>query len=982
MSENNNTIAVQDSVHRQSPLDIWALAFGCCIGWGCFVMPGTTFLPIAGPIGTLIAMVLSGCIMLVISMNYHYMVNQFPDNGGSFTFAKKVFGYDHGFLCAWFLRIAYVALIWANATAFVLIFRSLFGNVLEFGFHYNIAGYDIYFGEVLTTMALLLIFCIAAINSGRGIRLMHNTLAIILLLGAVVCFVAAFVKSNPSECIKVIAGSKTSTIGILSIVALAPWAFMGFEAVSNLAGEYRFAYRKIFKLMALAIIAAGLCYILMTNLAVFRKPSQFSTSEDYIASIGSLEGIANIPTFFVMDSVMGRLGTALLGVTVIAALGTSLLGFYRVTGRLSCALAEDGVLPPWFSKKNRLGNPGNAMLYIMLISMISPFMGRTAVGWFTDITSIGAAIAYGYTSAATYVTAKKDGNRLYSTMGIIGLVASVIFMVFLLVPNQMSAATMSSEAFLILAVWGVLGVVYFHFVFDKDHKSRFGKSTVVWMVLIFMIFFSSLMWMQESIHEDAEMVIERISRFHRNELQSRGYKMLPSFDKMETEHLEIQMEAIRHSMMWHSLVQMFLIMLALIIMVRIYSVIRSRERRMSLAKIKAEERNKAKSAFLFNMSHDLRTPMNAIIGYTELAKRKGIGEEQMREYLKKIDSSSQHLLTLINDVLEMSRIETGKLELDPETINLIAAMDEVREMFTVQMEQKSIAFTVDTSGVTDKWVLCDKKRLDSILLNLLSNAYKFTPDGGSIAVRLTQTGSTEKNGLYELRVKDSGIGMSKEFAEKVFDAFERELSSTVSGIQGTGLGMAITKRIVDIMGGNIAVNTEQGKGTEFVIDFGLPVTEPEDDADEALQAEADDASLLDIAATRLLIVEDNEINREIAVLILEDIGFQVDTAENGREAVDKVAASTPGTYAAILMDIQMPVMNGYEATAAIRSLKDKSLAHIPIIAMTANAFQEDIQNAKNADMDGHIAKPINIDKMMQTLRTVLTDKRGKFAQTT
>ena len=981
MIENKDIVASKDGVHRQSALDIWALAFGCCIGWGCFVMPGTTFLPLAGAMGTFIAMTLSACVMLVIAFNYHYMVNRYPDNGGSFTFAKKVFGYDHGFLCAWFIRIAYVALIWANATAFVLIFRSLFGNVLEFGFNYNIAGYDIYFGEVLTTMLLLFVFCIAAVFSRHGIRLLHNALAIILLLGVVTCFAAAFVKCGPSDCIREIVSSKGTTVGVLSIVALAPWAFMGFEAVSNLAGEYRFSYKSIFKLMALAIVATTLCYVLMTFLAVLKRPEQFSSLGDYIVALGNLNGLSAIPTFFVVDSVLGRLGTAALGVTVLAALGTSLLGFYRVTGRLSCALAEDGVLPAWFKKKNSCGNPGNAIIYIMLISMISPFLGRTAVGWFTDVTSIGAAIAYGYTSAATYVTAKDEGNRFYKITGVIGVIAALVFMVFLLVPTQMSAAAMSQEAFLILAVWGVLGIVYFNFVFDKDKNNRFGKSTVVWMALIVLIFFSSLLWMQESIHEDAEMVIERICKFHKDELQSQGLKLLPSYDKIENEHLEAQMEAIRNSMMWHSLVQMSLIMLALVIMFRIYSLIRSREQRMNLAKIKAEERNKAKSAFLFNMSHDLRTPMNAIIGYTELAKRKGVGEEQMRDYIRKIDVSSQHLLTLINDVLEMSRIETGKLELDSVTVNLAAEMDEVRDMFAMQMEQKHIDFSVDVSKLTDKWVLCDKKRLDSILLNLISNAYKFTPDGGFISVRLTQTGNTEKKGLYELRVKDSGIGMSKEFASKVFDAFERERSSTVSGIQGTGLGMAITKRIVDIMGGIITVNTEQGEGTEFVIDLGLPLTAPEESADVS-KPQADEASPLDFASMRLLVVEDNEINREIAVLILEDIGFKVDIAENGQEAVAKVAASAPGTYNAILMDIQMPVMNGYEATAAIRALADKRLSQIPIIAMTANAFQEDIQNAKNADMDGHIAKPINIDNMMRTLRTVLTDGRGKFAQST
>ena len=253
-----------------------------------------------------------------------------------------------------------------------------------------------------------------------------------------------------------------------------------------------------------------------------------------------------------------------------------------------------------------------------------------------------------------------------------------------------------------------------------------------------------------------------------------------------------------------------------------------------------------------------------------------------------------------------------------------------------------------------------------MLLNLISNAYKFTPEGGSVTVALTQTGATETTGSYRLSVRDTGMGMSPEFAATVFEAYSRE--KTASGIQGTGLGMAITKSIVDLMGGTIEVQSEQGKGTEFIIRLDFPLSE---EAPEEEAAQTDAASELDFVGMKLLLVDDNEINREIATLILEEAGFTLDTAVDGRDAVEKVAASAPGDYQAVLMDVQMPGMNGYEATQAIRKLENAELAGIPIIAMTANAFAEDVQAAKDAGMDGHIAKPIDVPKMLGVLSKIL-----------
>jgi signal transduction histidine kinase/CheY-like chemotaxis protein len=518
----------------------------------------------------------------------------------------------------------------------------------------------------------------------------------------------------------------------------------------------------------------------------------------------------------------------------------------------------------------------------------------------------------------------------------------------------------------------------------------------------------------------------------------------------------------------------------------------------------AETANRAKSTFLSNMSHDIRTPMNAIIGFTTLALSNIDDKERVKDYLAKTLASSNHLLSLINDVLDMSRIESGKIHLEEVEVNLSDVLHDLKTIVSGQIYAKQLELYMDATDVTDEDVYCDKTRLNQILLNLLSNAIKFTPAGGTVSVRVRQlAGKVHGCGQYEFRIKDNGIGMSPEFAKKIFEPFERERTSTVSRIQGTGLGMAITKNIVDMMGGTIEVQTAQGKGSEFIIclpmrtqdehrpvekiteleglkalvvddDFntcdsvtkmlvkvgmraewtlsgkeavlrarqsiemsdvyhayiidwrlpdmnGIEVTRQirslHDDtpiiiltaydwSDIEVEAKAagvtafcskpmfmsdlretlmsalgqklTDASqeLLpeedaDFKDRHILLVEDNELNREIAQEILREYGFRVDTAENGAVAVEKVRTAAPGSYDLVLMDVQMPVMDGYTATRQIRALEDPALAGIPILAMTANAFDEDRRNAMESGMNGFLSKPIVIGDLVQELHKIL-----------
>ena len=381
--------------------------------------------------------------------------------------------------------------------------------------------------------------------------------------------------------------------------------------------------------------------------------------------------------------------------------------------------------------------------------------------------------------------------------------------------------------------------------------------------------------------------------------------------------------------------------------------------------------NRTKTRFLANMSHDIRTPMNAIVGFTTLAASRIDQPERVQEYLGKIQSSSAHLLSLINDILDMSHIESGKVSLDEQPYNLVDLLEDLYSIIQAETSARQLYFTVDTTGVRHADVRCDKLRINQILLNLLGNALKFTNPGGFVKVKVDELdGAPAGYGRYRFIVSDTGIGMSPEFVEHIFDPFERERTSTISGIQGTGLGMTITKNLVDMMHGSIAVKSVQGKGTAFTIELTLQLAGKR--AAAAHESKAPHANARHhLQKSRILLVDDNDLNREIAITLLEDEGLTVEYAVDGCEAVKKIMNSPAGHYQLVLMDVQMPVMNGYEATKAIRRLSDPTRAKVPILAMTADAFEEDRQKALRSGMDGHLSKPIEIDRLFEALDELL-----------
>ena len=394
---------------------------------------------------------------------------------------------------------------------------------------------------------------------------------------------------------------------------------------------------------------------------------------------------------------------------------------------------------------------------------------------------------------------------------------------------------------------------------------------------------------------------------------------------------------------------------------------------LSDALIEAEYANRAKTAFLNNMSHDIRTPMNAIMGFTSLAESHLDDKEQVKDYLSKISVSSHHLLSLINDVLDMSRIESGKVTIEEAETHLPDVISDLETIIQASAADKQLKLFVDAKDVVHEDIITDRLRLNQVLINILSNAIKFTPAGGTIDFRVSEKPSEQADrAVYEFSIRDSGIGMSEEFQKIIFESFTREKTSTVSGIQGTGLGMAITKNIVDMMGGTITVSSVEGEGSEFVVEIPCRICIDTDASEPASEPQAEETETkTDFSGKRILLVEDNEMNRMIATAILGEAGFDIDIAEDGVEAVEKVNGNPAGFYDIVLMDVQMPRMNGYEATRQIRALEDPAKAGIPIVAVTANAFEEDRMEAMEAGMNGHLAKPYDIEEIMKTLNELL-----------
>lgn len=439
---------------KLNPLNVWSLALGSIIGWGAFVMPGTTFLPKAGTLGTAIGMAIAAAVMITIALNYGYMVQKYPVAGGEYTFAKNVFGKRHAYLCGWFLGLSYLCIVPLNATALGLVSRKLLGGLLEVGYLYTVAGWDIYAGEILLASAALIIFAFLSIK-GISVAGWIQTAMALSLVGSVLilAFFALFSpEAQAANLHPLYPDDKTPLSAVIAVVAVAPWAFVGFDSIPQAAEEFNFSPKKTSSIMIFAVIFGGLVYVVINTITASVMPWQALLSENY-----------DWPTGEAAEIIMGKTGLVFLGIALICAVLSGIIGFYMATSRLLFSMAREGALPQWFARiDEKSKTPKNAILFVMVISLTAPWFGREVLGWIVDMSSIGAAIGYGYTCMSAYKTLKanpQDKKPVLRVLSVIGGIVSVVFVLLLIVPGMPSYLALESR--ICLVIWIVLGIVFY-----------------------------------------------------------------------------------------------------------------------------------------------------------------------------------------------------------------------------------------------------------------------------------------------------------------------------------------------------------------------------------------------------------------------------------------------------------------------------------------------------------------------------------------
>ncbi|MBR0410481.1 MAG: amino acid permease [Eubacterium sp.] len=1380
-----------------TPLGMWAFSIGTSIGWGSFIVTCNTYLQKSGLLGTILGLLAGMAVILVICWNLQYMIREAPNAGGIYTFEKRVGGKDLGFLAFWFILLTYMAILWANMTSLPLFARFFLGNTFQVGFHYTIFGYEVWLGEALLSMCAVTLIGLLCARSSRLPERIMIVAAFIFTASFTVCAVIAVIRHESTFSYAPLYTEGSGAFGqIVRIAAISPWAFIGFENIAHFSEEYSFPVKKVRGILIWSVLVTTALYLFVSLLSVSAYPPEYESWLAYIRDMGNLQGIRAVPAFYAAGHYLGQAGVTVLMLALFTVILTSLIGNMLAVSRLLYAAGRDGEAPAPLSGLNRRGIPAAAIITIVGISMFIPFLGRTAIGWIVDVTTLGATMIYGLISHAVFQRARQSDHRLEKYTGLIGMVLMVCFLLLLLIPGLLPFHAMETESYVLFIVWAVLGLVYFRLLIRHDKNREYGQRIIVWIILLVLVLFASMMWVSRATEKAADEAVERIFEYHethpyddsdesvkedrvtylteqakkisstnrlysvvslglfllvmtmmfnnyrenqklgerltraedearaarkiaelkesisslldnmpgltftkdaetgvylacnqafanyahketpagvvgladaqifdaataahfvkddkialsmdepyiffedvpdaagnQRQLQTTKLKFIDSTGRLcllgicqdVTDMVRIQHEnamtkeayenARNAGIMYTHIAQtlardytdMFYVNLdteefieyrrgdegsALTEMQRgwhffsdcmaqlsenVYpddrdvflnamdrrtlmealdrkntfimtyrqkndgnpTYVRMKisrmeddehfiilgitnvdaEMREAMAKSEAlaealtsaEEANKAKTSFLSSMSHEIRTPMNAIIGLGTLALRDESLNEQTRDYLKKIGGSARHLLELINDILDMSRIESGRLVLRREVFSFSAMLEQINNMVMSQCSDKGLTYDCHIKNQVNDSYIGDHMKLKEVLINILSNAIKFTEAPGSVTLTVEKTVEFEDQSTLRFCIRDTGIGMDKEYIPKIFDAFSQEDSSHKNKYGSTGLGMAITKRIVEMMNGSISVESEKGVGTEFAVTVTLRNCEQkgadkesqiephalyvlvvDDDkiaaeharmvldevgiradactsGEEALrmmevahtkqkpynlvlmdwnmpgmnglEASAEIRKLYDNETTvvvltaynwddieeeahrvgvdsflpkplfatnvieeferiarrnnmalfkekkradlmgrHILLAEDMEINAEIMMDILEMEGMEADHAENGRICADMFHNSPAGTYDAILMDVRMPEMDGLEATAAIRALDREDAKRIPIIALTANAFDEDVQRSLQVGMNAHLTKPVEPENLYQVLGELIYEAESK-----
>ncbi|MBR5110332.1 MAG: amino acid permease [Clostridia bacterium] len=1382
-----------------TPMGMWAFSIGTSIGWGSFIVTCNTYLQKSGILGTVFGLLIGMAVIFVITWNLQYMIQKAPSAGGIYTFQKQVGGKDLGFLTFWFVLLTYMAILWANMTSLPLFARFFLGDAFRFGFHYRVFGYEVWFGEALLSICAVILIGLLCLRSARLPNKIMIAAALTFAVGFTFCAVLAVLRHDSAFSYAPLytEGSK-AFLQIIHIAAISPWAFIGFENISHFSEEYSFPVKKTRTILIWSVLITTLLYVFVSLLSISAYPPEYDSWLAYIRDMGNLEGIKAVPAFYAADHYLGQAGVTLLMLSLFAVILTSLIGNTLALSRLLYAAGREGEAPRALADLNSKGIPGKAVATVVAISVFIPFVGRTAIGWIVDVTTLGATLIYGLVSLAVYRHAQQAGRRLEKTTGVAGILLMIVFLMLLLIPGLLPFHAMETVSYILFIAWAVLGLWYYRFLLYLKRDEERKQSVIVWIILLVLVLFASMMWVSRATENAANEAVERIFTYHQSHPDS---DMESGAAEERTAYLQEQAEAISRTNTLYSSVSLgvFLLFIGILLnnyrdtqklgkrlneaehevatvrkiaelqesisalldnmpcltftkdaqtgvylacnqafadyahkknpagvagltdaqifdaetaahfiaddrialsmdkpyiffedvpdaagnqkqlqttklkfidstgrmcllgmsqdvtdMVRIqhenamtkeayekalsaglmythiahtlardytdmFSVnleteefieyrkaektsapsearrgwhffsdcieelsrnvypddqdafLKALDRRtlmkaldrkntyimtyrqtgcsgpiyvsmkvsrmedddrfiivgisnvdaemrdamskseaLAEALASAEEANSAKTSFLSSMSHEIRTPMNAIIGLNTLALKDKTLSGQTKEYLEKISGSAKHLLSLINNILDMSRIESGRMVLHREVFSFSAMLEQINAMVMSQCSDKGLTYECRILNKVDASYIGDDMKLKEVLINILSNAIKFTEAPGSVTLTVERTMEFEDQSTLRFCIKDTGIGMDQEFIPKLFEPFSQEDGSRKTKYGSTGLGMAITKRIVEMMNGSISVESEKGVGSEFTVTVTLRNCDQQGTAQESaidpnsfhvlvvdddkiaaeharmvldevgiyadtctsgeealrlmevqrlknkpynlvlmdwnmpgmngletsaeiqksfdrettvviltaynwddIQEEAERVGVdsfltkplfaskvieeferiarrnnmalfkekkrASLAGCRILLAEDMEINAEIMMDILEMENIQADHAENGRAAVEMFSKSAPGTYAAILMDVRMPEMDGLEAAAAIRAMDREDAKKIPIVALTANAFDEDVQRSLQAGMNAHLIKPVEPEALYQTLGELIYEAESGTA---
>ncbi|MBR0056989.1 MAG: amino acid permease, partial [Kiritimatiellae bacterium] len=813
-----------------TPLGAWALAFGCAIGLDAFSLPVTSLLPNAGPVGTIIGILAGAAAMAALAWNYHFMMRHQPDGGGAYSFAAKTFGRDHGFLCGWFLILAYGSIVWMDAISINSLAHYLSGDLVDFGFSYTIGGHVVHLGQILLSAASTCVALAISLRPRLAVRV-QTAMALLFAAGVVVCFAAAAL-ANPNGVSPLSPPFANNDAGltrqVFRIIAMSLWLFVGFESISHATPEFRFPARRSFAVMALAIAAVTVCYILLLLLPALNA----NPGEAWDIFLWNFSANA-YPALSVAGRPLGAAAKPILAVTGASAVFTNLIGNTFAITRLLAAMSEDGAFRPWLSRRNASGAPVAAIAIAAAVSCFTPALGGKVIGIVVDIAIVGASLAYAYTSAATAKVAAAEGNRAARATGILCLILAITVSVIFVLPVFSGDTTnLATESYLLLVIWCIVGLICFLAVFRRDQLHRFGRSPVVWISLLLVIIVVSHIWIRKSAEGKADRTFSRIISIHDAGCISTHAHGHGSSWRRSIRSLQHQLE---REVLSDSLVQSGLTILAIATMFCIYYILRRREREIE------QEKARAKSYFFSTVSHDIRTPLNAIIGFSEMLKAGLPSEAERAQALDSILVSGKTLLALINDVLDLSKIESGKMEISPEPTDVAALLRGVLDAFHASGAKPGVELRCRIGEMPP--LMLDPQRIRQIVFNLMGNAVKFT-EKGHVELRAAFLPAKDADGgRFRLEVEDTGCGISEDDLRNIGSAYV-QVGSRKARNGGTGLGLAICRQLAVAMGGKLGVTSRLGAGTTFSLEIRRINTAPasEDQAPLASEDQAPPAS--------------------------------------------------------------------------------------------------------------------------------------------